>query len=417
MDGPAAAAPLASDAGAASPPPPYKKQRQIRVAYDTKENVLRRRFQGALDEDQIADHLEKYLQAEDNRDKCTVFQDTFRSVGVHIYVFPPSKMLGRDFYTLVTMGMSGTRMNVPSDIDDAEEYRHAELMCFLPSTWKVPKMLTGRQLFGGKDTDGLAGIEAEDHRRDEASWPFEMLRKLAGYVIDTKAWVSWDHGLPNLFDPNGDGKWHCCMKDDKTDVMPYVNGSKLSHVVLLEPVFEKEGFAPLTIKIEAPNSDSREREKIIADQSMLKAELTIPVAEKSEQLNSDNSDKQDSNNIDKSNVQEGKEIEKSSGGEKIENISANVKPSIPSSVPDLEFPKLTQGSTKFTTKKVNFLLVVPVTSAEAQWKREVGIQNSLYYAVGDQRVNPTVPISYVINQNRPCCVQDLNLPGRLAERG
>jgi len=167
---------------------------------------------GALDENQIADHLEKYLMANDNASKTIVYSDMFRN-GVHIYVFPPSKQLNRNYYTLVTMGMSGTRMKVPPDIENAEHYAHAELMCYLPPSWKLPTMLTGKPLSGAKETDGLAGLEAEDDSKNVSSWPFEMLRSLAGYVMDTGAWFGEGHGIPRIID-QGDGS-HVCMHHEE----------------------------------------------------------------------------------------------------------------------------------------------------------------------------------------------------------
>lgn len=79
----------------------------------------------ALDEDIIADHLEKFLLAEDNDAQCKVFSDPFG--GCHVYCFPPSETLKRNYWTLVSMGMSGTKMNVPADLVGAEDYQYAEV--------------------------------------------------------------------------------------------------------------------------------------------------------------------------------------------------------------------------------------------------------------------------------------------------
>lgn len=86
------------------------------------------RSRAALDENIIADHLEKFLLAEDNNDQCKVFSDPFG--GCHVYCFPPSQILKRDYWTLVSMGMSGTKMNVPADLADGEDYQYAEVRCY-----------------------------------------------------------------------------------------------------------------------------------------------------------------------------------------------------------------------------------------------------------------------------------------------
>lgn len=58
---------------------------------------------------------------------------------------------------------------------------------------------------------------------------------------------------------------------------------------------------------------------------------------------------------------------------------------------------------------VNFYLVIPLTAAEAAWKREVGASNSIYYIVGSKALGGEhVLVDYVIDPNRPCCVTDLN---------
>lgn len=61
-------------------------------------------------------------------------------------------------------------------------------------------------------------------------------------------------------------------------------------------------------------------------------------------------------------------------------------------------------------EKVNFYLVVPVTAAEAAWKREVGIEDSLFYAVGSKEESESVCIDYVIDPNRKCAVTYHHLP-------
>jgi hypothetical protein len=67
-------------------------------------------------------------------------------------------------------------------------------------------------------------------------------------------------------------------------------------------------------------------------------------------------------------------------------------------------------------KKVQFLLVVPVTSAEAAWKREVGIEASLYYCIGSKAIGgENVMIDYVIDPQRPCAVTDLGAKEKYGE--
>jgi hypothetical protein len=157
-------------------------------------------------------------------------------------------------------------------------------MCYLPADWVFPKSVgMGEPL-------------------DENNWPLKMLRQYVDYVAATRNWVSYSHGIPNVMsEPHGE---------------PFIPSTKLSHVVLLRPDNEEEGFSCCKVK----------------------------------------------------------------------------------------------------RKKVQFLLVVPVTSAEAAWKREVGIDASLYYCIGSKAIGgENVMIDYVIDPQRPCAVMDLGAKEKYAE--
>ena len=61
------------------PPEGPVKQRRVRFTKDLPHMVDMRRMRGAIDEDQIANHLEKYLMAADNETKCTVSKNLYTS--------------------------------------------------------------------------------------------------------------------------------------------------------------------------------------------------------------------------------------------------------------------------------------------------------------------------------------------------
>lgn len=66
------------------------------------------------------------------------------------------------------------------------------------------------------------------------------------------------------------------------------------------------------------------------------------------------------------------------------------------------------GTVNVNGNIVNFYVVVPLTPAEAQWKREVGAANSIHYIIGNKREYPeNVLVDYIIDASRPCCVEDL----------
>jgi hypothetical protein len=71
---------------------------------------------------------------------------------------------------------------------------------------------------------------------------------------------------------------------------------------------------------------------------------------------------------------------------------------------DEDFASVEVGNTR-----VNFYLVIPITAAEATWKREMGAEKSIYYVVGSQKeAGDDVFIDYIIDPTRPCTVDDLN---------
>ncbi len=67
------------------------------------------------------------------------------------------------------------------------------------------------------------------------------------------------------------------------------------------------------------------------------------------------------------------------------------------------------SSVEVGNNRVNFYLVIPITAAEATWKREMGAEKSIYYVVGSQEeAGDDVFIDYIIDASRPCTVDDLN---------
>lgn len=70
---------------------------------------------------------------------------------------------------------------------------------------------------------------------------------------------------------------------------------------------------------------------------------------------------------------------------------------------------------KIDEEIVHFYLVIPLTAAEAAWKREVGIEDSLFYAVGSKEIGgDDVLIDYIIDPRRRCAVTDLGARERFA---
>ena len=79
----------------------------------------------------IKDHIGKHIG------KIETVMHELASDLVHIDVHIVEPAAERDFYTLITSGMSDLPMTVP---DSAEAFRFAELMICLPADWDMPKV-------------------------------------------------------------------------------------------------------------------------------------------------------------------------------------------------------------------------------------------------------------------------------------
>lgn len=100
-------------------------------------------------------HLDKHLG------KCLGVFHEIISTNVHLdlYFFEASQT--RPFRTVVTVGVSNAPQNIPAG---AEEYRHVELMCYVPADWPM-------------DVSKLP-----EAQRDKFFWPMRMLKDVGRMV-------------------------------------------------------------------------------------------------------------------------------------------------------------------------------------------------------------------------------------------
>jgi hypothetical protein len=116
---------------------------------------------------EIDTHISKYMGNVDN-----VFHEVVSDlIHVDIYISHPSPE--RNYYTLITSGMSSLPMH-PSD--EYQAYKYTELFLCLPSTWPM--------------TDS-------EFRKDENYWPFRCLKYLARFPHEYKTWIWKYHTIPN----------------------------------------------------------------------------------------------------------------------------------------------------------------------------------------------------------------------------
>jgi hypothetical protein len=120
-------------------------------------------------------------------------------IHLDVVIVPPSE--GRDFITLVTLGMGAHRMNVPKEL---REYRleRAELAVSLPPDWP---------------------LDSEDERD---YWPIHWLKDLARLPIANDTWLGFGHTV------SGDG--------------PLAENTELS-AVMLAGAYRSQPSEPLTL--------------------------------------------------------------------------------------------------------------------------------------------------------------------------
>jgi hypothetical protein len=146
--------------------------------------------------DEIEAHIEKYIGPVDS-----VFHEMVSDV-VHIDICLVRPTPQRNYYTLVTMGMSALPMNAPE-----AKYSYLELYLCLPATWKL----------------------SEEDLKDEANyWPIRLLKETARFPHLYDDWLFYGHSIPN-----GD------------PAEAYAGNTGLSNVIIYQPLLFEEDLAYL----------------------------------------------------------------------------------------------------------------------------------------------------------------------------
>lgn len=125
-------------------------------------------------------------------------------VHIDVHVVPPRPE--RNYFTLVTSGMSDLPMSVRQG---AEDFRFAELMICLPADWKLTE----------KDLD------------DERNyWPIRWLKTLARFPHEYETWLCHWHTIPNGDPPE-----------------PLAEGTQLAGFMLVPPMTTSTEFHSLLV--------------------------------------------------------------------------------------------------------------------------------------------------------------------------
>jgi hypothetical protein len=148
----------------------------------------------------IEQHIEKHLGEPD-----FVFHEIISDlVHLDVHIIPPRPE--RDFYTLVTTGMSARAMKVPEGL---EELSYAELLLSLPPDWP---------------------LRQEDFENEANYWPVRTLKMLARLPHEYDTWLCEAHTIPN-----GD------------PAEPYAPNTKLCCAMLAPPLIVPDEFRELSV--------------------------------------------------------------------------------------------------------------------------------------------------------------------------
>lgn len=129
------------------------------------------------------------------------------STHVHIDVYHVAPTEERPFHVLITHGMSDRPMSTP---EECEQWRYAELMCFLPNEIELTE-------------EGI-----KDHHN---FWAIENLKYLARFPHVYDTWLGHGHTLQN-----GD------------PIEPYTNETELCASLLLPTIMLPKEFSTLNVR-------------------------------------------------------------------------------------------------------------------------------------------------------------------------
>lgn len=150
--------------------------------------------------DLISAHIEKHIGPVQS-----VYHEILSDL-VHVDIHMVAPTAERNYYTLVTSGMSDRAMTPPEGF---EAHAYAELMICLPSTWPM---------------------DQESWKLEEHYWPIRWLKMLARLPHEHNTWLWQFHSVPN-----GD------------PAEPLVPGIALTGVVLMPPVTMDPAFWELRV--------------------------------------------------------------------------------------------------------------------------------------------------------------------------
>jgi hypothetical protein len=161
-------------------------------------------FQLAIGDADKLRRIEKHIERHLGKPQSVFHEILSDLVHIDIHVIRPAP--DREYYSLVTTGMSDLPMKVPSGYED---YRYAELMISLPPDWPMRE---------------------EDLKDERNYWPLRWLKTLARFPHEYDTWVGASHTIPTGDPPK-----------------PFAANTKLCCMMLIPPMRAGEGFSSLSL--------------------------------------------------------------------------------------------------------------------------------------------------------------------------
>lgn len=191
------------------PEPPESSDSEAPIRrYAPRERPFEPAPAGGESQERISEHIRAFLGP-----VAMVYHEIVSDL-VHIDVHVVAPTPQRDWFTLVTSGMSDRPMAPPPD---AAGYDHAELMLCLPSTWPL----------------SLEPWRVETFENEANYWPIRWLKILARFPHEYATWLWWGHSVPNDDPPR-----------------PFAPNTRLCGVLLSTPVLAPPEFDTLEINPE-----------------------------------------------------------------------------------------------------------------------------------------------------------------------
>lgn len=132
-------------------------------------------------EEEDLERLDEYISEHFGEFNQVFHEIVSLDIHLNVCIIPPED--GRNFYTLVTMGMGAHAMNLPAEYADMGLER-AELMICLPEDWNL------------------------ENEEEKWYWPVRLLKTLARLPVQEDGWLGWGHTID--YDKPFDGSTGLC---------------------------------------------------------------------------------------------------------------------------------------------------------------------------------------------------------------